>query len=178
MLAGLITQYAVGATNLYAYMNAIGDQLNDIEECLGQLLDNLCLQNAVGVQLDGLGYALGQGRDGLGDEDYRALLQARIASLQAQGTVEDIIQIFKTLASCEKVQVIELYPAAFRVIMTNPGTPVLSNADIVAAVMTAKAGGVRAELFSVAKPAFKLDDPATDLNDGLDTGYFPVPFTA
>jgi hypothetical protein len=174
MQANIITQFK-GQPNLAAFVNAVGAQLNDVEEFFTQILNNLCLENAVGVQLDGLGAALNQGRNGLGDSDYRTLLQARIVSQQATGTIEDMLVILKTLANCTYVSVQESFPAKMVLTAIQPTQPNLTNADILTAVAQAKAAGVGALVLTASAPVFQYDLPATANNAGYDVGHIAGP---
>jgi len=174
MRSRLISQFK-GLPVLDAFLHGLGDQLNDVEEALGQLMTQLILPNAIGVQLDKLGDALNQSRNGLGDGDYRTLLQARVVAYQSQGTVENLIQILLTIGGAQQVQVLEGTPAAMQISAANLGTDV-THSDIVTSVFEAKAAGVGLNLVANStKPVFQYDNPASANNAGYDVGHVAGP---
>lgn len=174
MLDRLIQQFK-GLPNLQAFFTAFGNQLNDVEEFYGQLMNDLILENAIGTQLDNLGAVLNQGRNGLTDDDYRAVLQSRIVEYQSNGTIEDLIQIMLVLGGANQVQLLEDFPAGFQITARGINSPV-ANKDIVAAILQAKLAGVQANIEAeTALPIFQLDLAATAVNDGLDKGHIAGP---
>ena len=173
MRAGLIGQFK-GLPNIDAFIKAFGAQLNDLDEYFGQLLTQLILPNAEGVQLDKIGDVLDQGRNGLGDDDYKTLLQARIIQYQSMGTAEDLIQLLLTLAGTNRVDNYENFPAKITLIARSPATAI-SNADIITAVQEAKAVGVGVNLNQGNIPIFQFDLAATAANAGFDQGHLAGP---
>ncbi len=177
MRAGLIQQFK-GLPNLDAFVHAFGDQLNDVEEFFGQLLVLQTLQESVGVQLDRLGVLLGQGRNGLGDGDYRTILQARIVQYRANGTIEDIIQILLILGGAGSVVISESFPARFQALVYGLNA-VVSNSDLAAAVLQTKLAGVRVDVFvpSPTNPQFTFDHVIDSTHAGFDQGHLSGPIT-
>lgn len=172
MLSRLAEQFK-GLPVLEAFLVAIGDQLNDVEEFFQQLIDNVTLQGSVGAQLDKMGVILAQGRNGLGDDDYRTILQARIIEYQSNGTTEDIIQILLTLGGAAEVQVTESFPAAFQAVSVGANPPV-SDADVHTAVLQTKFAGVGVNLLQADDPVFALDAVGPN-QAGWDLGHFAGP---
>ena len=177
LMQQLLPMQFQGLPVLGSFIKNIGCQLNDLDEFFGQLFTKLNLQNAGGVQLDGLGTLLGQSRNGLSNNDYKTLLQARIAAYQSKGSVENLIQIMLTLAAAKVVQVIESQPASVAVVTSGEGNPALSNNDIITAIYQAKPAGVLLTLnATIELPAFQCDLPATANNAGFDTGHVAGPY--
>lgn len=172
MQANTISQFK-GATNYQAILAAIGAQLNDVEEFFGQIIVALVLPNAIGPQLDALGGKLNQGRDGLSDSDYRTILQARVVQYQANGTIEDLIQIMLTLTNCLSVQVLESYPAKVTVTAQDLGV-VLSTSDVKSAMFSTKLNGVGLIVNVGVSPVFAFDADGSD-TEGLDQGQLCGP---
>ncbi len=176
MQANLISQFQ-GLPNIGFWITALGAQLNDIDQAIGQLLTMLPLQGAAGAQLDALGGLLGQARDGLNDPTYQALLQAKIVQLRSQGSVENLIQILLSLAGAVSVQAIESQPAAISILVTGEVTPALTNSDIVTAVYQAKPAGVLLTLNAAVQfPAFQFDVPDSAESAGFDNGHIAGPY--
>lgn len=65
----------------------------DIENVLQQLLLDRAVSTAQGVQLDQLGFIVGQPRLGLVDDDYRRYIRARIITNRSGGITENLIAI-------------------------------------------------------------------------------------
>jgi hypothetical protein len=168
MRARLIEQFK-GLPNLDAFIKAYGNQLNDVEEFFGQLLTMLPLQGAVGAQLDRLGKALGQGRNGLSDENYQAILQARVIEYQSNGTLEDLIQILLAMGGAAKVQALEVFPAGVQIAAVGGSA---NPQDMTSAIIQAKGAGVRLTLLSTPSlPAFAYDTPVSADFAGYDAGH-------
>ncbi len=69
-------------------------QVNDLFAFLDSLSTAWSLEEAVGVQLDGIGALAGVPRPGgVSDEDYRVYLRARMAARQWDGTNESLAGI-------------------------------------------------------------------------------------
>ena len=96
----------------------------DVEDMLQGLQGRTNIAGSVGAQLDGIGYIVGQPRNGEDDATYRALLLVRIAINVSRGTTEDIIGAFVLMTGASLVELRELYPAAFQlstdVVITDP----------------------------------------------------------
>lgn len=175
MRAGLIGQFK-DLPNLDAFIRAIGNQLNDVDEFFGQLFANLNLQNAVGIQLDNLGLTLAQSRNGLGDDDYRTLLQARISAYRSTGNVESLLQIILGLGGASGAQVIE-GASHITVTVLAPET-IVSHSDLITALLEGKPAGVLMTINTATVPEFIFDNPGQDgLGAGFDAGHFAGPFS-
>jgi hypothetical protein len=93
--ARVIQQYKE-KQNLLAIIEAITNQIQDIEDALYQLLNGRLIDNAVGIQLDRIGTIVVLTRPiGLGDNFYRALLYAKIGQNTSQGETEKVLNVFR-----------------------------------------------------------------------------------
>lgn len=142
-------------------------ELNDA--ALGFLID-LFLDDAVGVQLDGLGTIIGVERAGFSDDQYRALLRAQIRVNASSGTIEDVITSVARAADVTTGVVLEEgKPAEFKV--TCDTALNLAIAIVAAEVLyQAKPAGVHGvfEFFNLV-PVFTFDGVSGSKFDG---GYY------
>ncbi len=77
-----------------ALVEAVISQVNDLFVLLDSISAAWSLEEAVGVQLDGIGALAGILRPGgVSDEDYRVYLRARMAARQWDGTNESLARI-------------------------------------------------------------------------------------
>ena len=68
------------------------EQVQEIEDVLWSIaLDSV--DTAIGAQLDGFGSIVGAERQGLSDDDYRALIRATIKANDSEGTIPDLYGI-------------------------------------------------------------------------------------
>src|SRR5690606_25505389 len=79
--------------NYRAVLTALVEPAQSVEDALQQLLLDRAVNTAIGVQLDALGKIVKQPRAGLGDEDYRRYVRARIATNRSKGTIADLLTI-------------------------------------------------------------------------------------
>ncbi len=79
-----------------ALVETVISQVNDLFALLDSLSDTWSLDEAVGLQLDGIGALAGVPRPGqISDEDYRVYLRARLAARQWDGTNETLKEILQ-----------------------------------------------------------------------------------
>ena len=93
-MSRLITQWKdkpVIAALLKSYLM----QHNEIENACFQLLENRSIYNAVGVNLDIIGALFGVRREGMSDEEYRAIILLRISQLNVDGTTEVFMNVLR-----------------------------------------------------------------------------------
>ena len=172
MQANLITQFR-NTTVLASFIKNLGQQLNDLDEFFAQIFTNIDFQNSSSSQLDDWGSLLQQSRNGLSDDAYRTLLQAKVNALSSQGTVENIIQILLTMAGAQQVQVIESSVNADITVNASAVGAAVTKPDIFAAVFKAKLAGVGLTLnvTTATLPVFQFDLAATGNNAGFDVGH-------
>ena len=99
-------------------------QFNDLEEVFFQLLQNMWLDTAIGVQLDVLGIILNVDRDGRTDEAYKTILYAKVQINVSSGEPESIIAAVNAIFNNPSmVEYTPVYPGKFR-IWTNGTLPI------------------------------------------------------
>lgn len=98
---------------LYAILDALGAELDKIEEAATRVKNCRYLDTSVGAQLDGIGRIVDEARrmsDGsdLDDTLYRKILKAKILKDTSPGTPEDTITALKTIFPDDKVTLSEI----------------------------------------------------------------------
>ncbi len=82
-----------GENNFRKLLTVLCSPAQDVENTYQQLLTERSLDVATGAQLDIIGVIVGQTRGGFGDEDFRRLCRARVATNRSSGTVPQMIKI-------------------------------------------------------------------------------------
>ncbi len=112
-LARLIAQY-VDKPRMEALTAIYAEQVQDLEDAWWELATERFVDTAVGVQLDILGVIVGQDRNGLDDDTYRALIRARIKANNSDGTIPAIYGVALAAAGGSwLIEYIPYYPASF-----------------------------------------------------------------
>ena len=98
--------------NLKALATALyGNQVQEIEDALRELLYGFDIDQSVGDQLDVIGSIVGQDRLGKSDDDYRIDIKIKIGINTSEGDIEKIITIWRLLAPGAEVTIEEDFPA-------------------------------------------------------------------
>lgn len=127
---------------------------------------------ATGVQLDRLGKLVGERRRGLTDEVYRRFVLAASQLLVAQGTVNEVTRLVRTLTAGSEVTYSPGFPAGYMVHYLVPVA--LSSAlreRIKARVIEGTPAGVEAQLVEGEETLFIFDESTFDGPDGLGYMY-------
>lgn len=95
---GRLIQRFKGKPYIAAVVSAPLVQVQELEDALWSLIAGRALSTAIGVQLDGLGAIVGEARIGLGDEDYRALIRARIAANRSDGQGDTLLRVARLVS--------------------------------------------------------------------------------
>lgn len=99
---------------LVALAKSIGAVVQEAEDTLFDVLTGRLLDNATGAVLNRWGAIVGEARDGLGDEDYRRFIKARILVNIGDGTVDELIAIWQVItAPSLHVRYMPMYPAGY-----------------------------------------------------------------
>lgn len=98
---------------LYAILDALGAELDEIEEATTRVKNCRYLDTSIGEQLDGLGKVVDEARrmsDGsdLDDTLYRKIIKAKILKDTSPGTPEDTITALKTIFPSDKITLSEI----------------------------------------------------------------------
>ena len=100
-----------GSTKLKALMSAIVAPLTGLETDADAITANRWIDTAIGKQLDGCGYIVGESRQGRDDNTYRTAIKFRVFVNISKGTPTDMIRGLKYLTDPTDCQYIEAYPA-------------------------------------------------------------------
>lgn len=136
----LLTQYK-SASNLIAILGSFIDQSQDTEDALQEFYTKLAMATATGQQLDNLGVLLDVSRRAFDDDTYRVLLYTKIVQIFSEGTINEIISIFKVLMGADYAELQETPPANFTLTAVNPD-PLSTIALIESSIDAAKVAGV------------------------------------
>lgn len=121
-LSRLTNEFA-DSTKLQALVRAIIFPSLDIESEMNDLRDKRWIDTAEGKQLDGVGFIVGELRQGRNDDDYRNAIKFRIFINTSQGTPQAIIYAAKQLTTPDDVQYLESYPACAMIFTDGANVP-------------------------------------------------------
>lgn len=154
-----LPEYLKDKPKLAALLAAFTAQADDLETAFQELLLNRAIDTSEGAQLDEIGVIVGQERSGLGDDDYRRYLRARVAANKSRGTAEDILKIARLLVNDEAAtyELTNWGVAAFDIRVATVETTDDVATVILAFLQAAVAGGVRVIVH------YSLTDPSNTL---------------
>lgn len=121
----LLAQFK-GMPRMEALLGAFMDQIQKIEDVLFALYTERWIDTALGDNLDVIGRVVGEPRQGISDDDYRAFLRARVRVNRSTGLLAELIQIVRLIQNDGlDVRATEVYPAALileaeEVVTVNP----------------------------------------------------------
>lgn len=99
---------------LVALLTAFGTTVQDAEDTLFDVLVSRVLDDSTGAVLDRWGAIVGERRDGLGDEDYRRFVKARILVNIGDSTVDELIVIWQIITGPSlHVRYMPMHPAGY-----------------------------------------------------------------
>ena len=152
-------------------------QHQGMEDALKQMLEDRTIDTAVGMQLDGIGFIVGEDRQGRTDDVYRIALKARIGRNTSEGTPEDILNVFNLLSGSTKTMLIELTA----VITLTANVDFSANAAAIKGfTQKVLAAGVRLDWIAAQIPANPGDPPFAFFGvadaAGFDEGTFVKAF--
>lgn len=100
------------------------EELQEIEDCIEDILLQMNVDEAVGVQLDRLGEHLGRRREGLDDTEYRKILKVQKILNAGEGQYKTVLQLWRTVLESTAATVDEEFPAGVA-LFSDVGTPTL-----------------------------------------------------
>lgn len=106
-----LTNQFFDSVKLQAVVFQALDPYNELELIANDLLTERWVDKAVGKQLDGVGYIVGEPRLGREDEEYRDAIRFRIFINTSNATPSDLIRGLKFLTNPDDCQYLEAYPA-------------------------------------------------------------------
>lgn len=83
--------------NLVKFLTVYLQRLEALDRMWVSLAEGRLLQNAVGANLDEIGNQVGISRDGLSDQNYRAIIMILLSSAAKHGTRPEVIETLKQL---------------------------------------------------------------------------------
>lgn len=107
-----------------AVVGAMVAPLSEYEALADELRNNRWISTAVGKQLDGCGYIVGEPRAGRDDEAYRDAILFRIFVNTSDATPDDLIKGLRYLTKPDDIQYMEQYPATAILFTGGPVIPV------------------------------------------------------
>lgn len=161
-LSHLLHQFK-GKPRLEAMVCVFLDQIQELENAFWALYTERTLEEAEGVQLDGLGAIVGEAREDRTDAVYRRFIQVRILVNRSNGKLEELYQIIQAALDTPTVQIQEHYPAS-EIVHVSSLLGDLSAEDLFRILAAAKAGAVRLFL------GYVFSDTAATFTWGLDAG--------
>lgn len=105
--------------NIQKYLCALITPFDELREVLNDLQFNRNLNNAEGVQLDGIGDIVGLARGGLSDSEYRTQIKIKILVNASNGETESVIAAMLVFAGGTFANVIDAFPA--RIVIESDG---------------------------------------------------------
>lgn len=106
-----LTNQFQDSPKLKALVAGILSGFTRIENTLDQLKTERWIETAVGAQLDGVGYIVGEPRQGRNDDDYRLAIRFRVFINVSKGTPPDMIYGLRYITQADSIQYQETYPA-------------------------------------------------------------------
>lgn len=100
------------------------EELQEIEDCLEDILLQMNIDEAIGVQLDRLGEHLGRKREGLNDTEYRKILKIQRILNAGEGQYKTVLQMWRTLLESDTATLTEEFPAGVS-LYSDVGVPTL-----------------------------------------------------
>ncbi len=165
-----------GLPRFQELIRIVSGQIQELEDVLWSIaLDSV--ETAVGTQLDGFGSIVGAERQGLSDDDYRALIRATILANNSEGTIPDLYAIVLAALDTTATGVARIEwkgPAGFLLHIIDP--PAFTETILHGLVVRGTAGGVRGITLVSSQPAgtrlrftdasnYPTSTPATGLED-------------
>lgn len=152
-LSLLLEQYK-NKDKFVEFLKLLAKMANDLEEAGFELLENLSLDTAEGVQLDMLGDRLDLKRNGKTDDEYRIFLYLKTAINTNPGNPEILIRALKLVFNANKIQYIPRYPAGIEIRDSSTNTDIVLNPQIYNFILDIIPAGVKI----VFARYLKLDD--------------------
>lgn len=172
----LIQQYKE-SVNLHVVLEAVTQQVQDLEDALYSLLNGRWIESATGVILDDFGTIVGQERLGFDDDFYRLLIYMKIGRNISEGEPERVIDVYKIITQATRCFLDEHYPAGMTLMSDGQINPI--SASFIYEQMQAVVGaGIRIDqlgLWDSERPfafagfpnAYPFGDGPNDPNGGI-----------
>ena len=105
----LLTQFK-DKTNINKVVEALVEEIQELDNAVVDLQMFRTLDNAKGVNLTEIGNQLKVPRDNLGDEDYRTAIKVKILRSKSAGTENDVAEVIRLLLSDPSATITKPHP--------------------------------------------------------------------
>jgi len=106
-----ITSQFEQSPKVLALLSAIIGPLDSLQATSDSVKTERWIDTAIGAQLDGCGYIVGETRQGRDDDTYREAILFRVFVNVSKGTPKDVSYALKYITKSDDVQYIESWPA-------------------------------------------------------------------
>lgn len=120
---GRLTNQFQDSPRFIALVTAMLQPFSELEDVADALKSQRWIDIAVGAQLDGAGYIVGEYRQGRDDDAYREAIMFRIFVNTSNATPEDMIKGLRFLTKPDDIQYMEQYPATAILFTGGPVIP-------------------------------------------------------
>jgi hypothetical protein len=169
-LAAMLSVVADNDPAMMELVTILADLVQDAEDAIWEVLTEMPIAAAEGVQLDLWGLIVGKRRGGLTDAAYRRVLAAWQGAMRSQGRRDAIITAMRAAADPTSIKYLDLRHATYEVDLFVPAPPL--SADLVAAAIeiaevSAPSGVAYQVVVGDDTVPFLHDTPGQGHDDGL-----------
>jgi len=107
-----------------ALLEAIVGPLDVVKATTDEFKTERWIDTAIGKQLDGCGYIVGELRAGRDDDEYRKAIRFRVFVNISEGTPDALIDGLRYLIDSDDYQYLEMYPATAILFANGPDVPI------------------------------------------------------
>lgn len=163
--------------NLKAFLAALIDRVQEIEDALDPMIEARDLDNADTDRLDGIGAILHVSRSGRSDGAYRLRLRAEIKVNSSNGTVPDLVDIVALMAGTPLAPDVEVQEYHPRTVYIRPRNYTVTAPETFDALLQrAKAAGISLHFIYSSNETtddnmFRFSDTAGTPETGVDHGF-------
>ena len=160
-----------GRPKLEALLRILLARMQHIDDVIFDLFEGFWIDNAVGSQLDALGWIVGEERLGRSDDIYRLYIRARIRINRSNGRVSDTLLVARLILEADAtIEYVPEYPAAYRVRISDT---LAAASDLRRLLVQVKPAGVGLTVDVINHPELAfIWDTATPAANGWDAGLW------
>jgi len=125
-----ITSQFEQSPNVLALLTAIIGPIDSLQATSDSVKTERWIDTAIGKQLDGCGYIVGETRQGRDDDAYREAIRFRVFVNISEGTPSAMIKGLNYLIGSDDKQYLEAYPATVMLFGDGPNVPAGIQAQI------------------------------------------------
>jgi len=125
-----ITSQFEQSPKVLALLTAIVGPLDSLQATSDSVKTERWIDTAIGAQLDGCGYIVGETRQGRDDDAYRQAIKFRVFVNISEGTPSALINGLAYLVDSDDKQYLEVYPATSILFANGPNVPAVIQSNI------------------------------------------------